>query len=238
MKNKVPENFNPKIKHPLYLIRNGLFKKVSKYASELHGSILDFGCGEKPYESLFCNATKYIGLDYSSEGHDHSNEKIDVFYDGKTIPFNDNTFDNIFSSEVFEHVFELESILPELNRILKKNGKILITFPFAWEEHEIPIDYARYTIFSMRYLLEKNGMKILSIDKNGHVISALHQIFINYFNNIWIHNIPLLSKFNLFKKIARQLIIPCLNIIFIIMEPLWPKSDKFYLNSIILAQKI
>lgn len=238
MKNSVPENFNPKIKHPLYFIRKGLYNKIALYSTELNGTVLDFGCGEKPYKSLFSKATNYIGLDYSSEGHDHTNEKIDVYYDGKTIPFDDNTFDNIFSSEVFEHVFGLEEILPELNRVLKPNGKILVTFPFAWEEHEIPVDYARYTVFSMQYLLKKNGFDILIIDKNGHSMSALHQIFINYLNNDWLHKVSFFSKFNLFKKIVRQLIIPTLNILFFIIEPAWPKSDKFYLNSIILAKKI
>jgi len=44
-------------------------------------------------------------------GHPHLNEQIDVFYDGKKVPFEDGHFDAIFSSEVFEHVFNLPDIL-------------------------------------------------------------------------------------------------------------------------------
>ena len=62
----------------------------------MQGKVLDFGCGKKPYQSLFTNAEEYIGVDYEGEGHSHQNETIDVFYDGKKIPFENNTFDNIF----------------------------------------------------------------------------------------------------------------------------------------------
>jgi ubiquinone/menaquinone biosynthesis C-methylase UbiE len=116
---------------------------------------LDFGCGCKPYESLFSNASQYTGLDFESEGHPYANEKIDLFYDGKSIPFKNAHFDAVFSSEVFEHVFNLEEIIPELNRVMKKGGKILVTCPFVWNEHEVPIDYARYTLFALNHLFEK-----------------------------------------------------------------------------------
>ena len=53
---------------------------------------MDFGCGSKPYKSLF-NVEEYLGVDYYNEGHPHENEQIDVFYDGKNLPFPDNYFD-------------------------------------------------------------------------------------------------------------------------------------------------
>jgi SAM-dependent methyltransferase len=233
----VPRNFNPTVSHPLYFIRKGLFDKISLYSPELQGRLLDFGCGEKPYKDLFINVTSYIGLDYDGGGHDHTNENVDVYYDGKTIPFEDETFDSFFSSEVFEHVFTLNEILPEINRVIKPGGKMLLTCPFAWEEHEIPYDYARYTQFALKDMLEKNGFIVQKIDKNGHFISALHQIFMVYLTNEWIHRVAFFSRFNFFKKIIRKLVVHSLNLFFKFFEPLWPKSNKFYLNTIIVAEK-
>lgn len=198
---------------------------------------MDFGCGEKPYQSLFTNVMGYTGVDYDSEGHSHTNENIDVYYDGVTLPFADHHFDSIFSSEVFEHVFTLPQILPELNRVLKPGGKMLITCPFAWEEHEVPADYARYSRFALKDLLEKNGFKVLVTDKNGHYMSALHQLLMVYINDQWLHRVTFFSKFNLFKKLVRQALVPFLNILFYLFEPLWPASESFYLNTIILAEK-
>lgn len=233
----VPKNFNPSIKHPLYFIRKGLFRKISFYAPQLKGKLLDFGCGEKPYQSLFTQVSSYTGLDYQGEGHDHQNENVDVFYDGKTIPFSDESFDAVFSSEVFEHVFGLAQILPEISRVTKPGGQLLITCPFAWEEHEMPVDYARYTQFALKDMLEKNGYDIQVIDKNGHFALALFQLFVLYIHDHWMHKVPFLGQFNWFKKGVRQIGIPILNGGFRLFEPFWPKSDRFYLNTIVLAVK-
>ncbi len=233
----VPKNFNPSFTHPLYFIRKGLLRKIGLYAPQLKGRLLDFGCGEKPYQSLFNNATEYIGLDYDGEGHDHANEGVDIYYDGLTIPFSDEHFDSVFSSEVFEHLFRLPTLLGEINRVMKVGGQLFITCPFSWEEHEIPVDYARYTRFALTDLLQKNGFEILVIDKNGHFISALHQLFVVYIVDHWMHKIPVLSKWNFFKKCIRHIVVPMLNIGFYLVEPFWPKSDRFYLNTIILAKK-
>jgi SAM-dependent methyltransferase len=180
----------------------------------------------------------YTGVDYNSDGHLHQDESIDFFYDGKTLPFKTNQFDSIFSSEVFEHIFNLETIIPELNRVLKLGGKIFITCPFVWEEHEIPVDYARYTQFALTSLLEKNGFKIVTIDKNGHTVVAIHQLMMVYLHDYWLNHVYILSKFRWFKKIVRQVLVPFLNLLFICIEPIWPKNKKLYLNTIILAEKI
>ena len=52
--------------------------------------------------------------------HDHSYENIDVYYDGVNLPFDDESFDCIFSSEVFEHVLLLDEVLSEMNGVLKR----------------------------------------------------------------------------------------------------------------------
>ena len=233
----VPENFNPSIGHPLYYIRKGLYSKISLYAPQLKGQLMDFGCGEKPYQSLFTNVQGYTGVDYDSEGHSHANENIDVYYDGVTLPFEPARFDSIFSSEVFEHVFTLQQILPELNRVLKPGGKMLITCPFAWEEHEVPADYARYTRFALKDMLEKNGFKVLVSDKSGNFMTTLHQLFVVYINDQWLHRVFFFSKFSFFKKLVRQVLVPLLNIAFYITKPVWPESDSLYLNTIIVAEK-
>lgn len=233
----VPSNFNPSLSHPLYFIRKGLLKAITPLAGQFTGRVLDFGCGEKPYRSLFTNVQEYVGLDYASAGHDHTGEGVDVYYDGKTIPFPDNSFDGLFSSEVFEHVFGLPAILPEINRVLKPGALVLITTPFAWEEHEVPVDYARYTRFALQDMLHQNGLETLEVKKSGHFISTLHQLLVVYLYNDWLHQVPVLSRWSFFHKCVRQLLVPALNLGFYLVEPFWPKSEKLYLNTLILARK-
>jgi SAM-dependent methyltransferase len=238
MQHYVSKSFRPGMNNAFYFIRNALLKKIEQYAPELNGRLLDFGCGSKPYQSLFTNVTEYIGVDYAGEGHSHVNESIDVMYDGKTIPFPDEHFDSIFTSEVFEHIFNLESIIPELKRVMKKRSKILITCPFVWNEHEVPVDYARYTQFALKHLLEKNGFEILIQDKSGDFIMALHQMRMVYFNQHVIPAIPLLGKWKFFIKNFPPLINPVLNTWFSFKNWLLPKPKDWYLNNIVVAQKL
>jgi hypothetical protein len=121
---------------------------------------------------------------------------------------------------------------------MKPGAQILLTCPFAWEEHEMPVDYARYSQFALKDMLEKNGFNLVLIDKNGHFMSALHQLFVLYIHDHWMHQVPVLSKFNLFKKLVRQIGIPLMNMGFSLVESFWPKSDRFYLNTIVIAEKM
>ena len=238
MQEKIPKPFKPGRGNAFYFVRNALFKKIKQLAPQLPGRLLDFGCGSKPYEKLFTNATEYIGIDFENEGHPHANEAIDILYDGKTIPFPDEHFDSVFSSEVFEHIFNLEEIIPEIKRVMKKGSKILITCPFVWNEHEIPFDYARYTQFALKHLLEKNGFEILIQDKSGDFTMAIYQMRMVYFNQHFIPAFPLLGKSKFFRTNIPPLINPVLNSWFSFWHWFLPKREDLYLNNIVLASKL
>ena len=237
MNTQVPKAFRPGLNNPFYFIRRALLQKIQQYAPRMTGKMLDFGCGSKPYQSLFSNVTEYVGVDYEGEGHSHINEQVDVFYDGKTLPFADATFDAVFSSEVMEHIFNITEILPELNRVMKPKALILVTCPFAWPEHEVPVDYARYTRFALKYLLEKNGFEIIMIDKSGDFTSAIYQMKMVYFSQHFIPAFPLLGKFKFFRvSVAPGFYFLC-NSWYQFKHWLLPKRKDWYLNNIILAQK-
>ena len=192
---------------------------------------MDFGCGTKPYKSLVVNATEYIGVDYAGDGHSHLNEQIDVFYDGKTLPFEDNSFDAILTSEVFEHVFNLEDIVKELNRVLKPEGKILITCPFVWNEHEVPIDFGRYTSFGMKALLERNNFEVLAVDKSSTYIETITQMWLTYWHNHIFH------RTRPFGRIVQPTISFIINVFGLGISKILPKTYDWYLNLIVFAQK-
>ena len=75
--------------NPFYFIKKGLYRGVASNKTYMKGKLLDFGCGSKPFKELF-DVTDYIGLDIEVSGHPHKNSQVDVFYNGKTIPFEDN----------------------------------------------------------------------------------------------------------------------------------------------------
>lgn len=216
--------------HPFYFIRRDLYENIRREAPALTGSLLDFGCGRKPFEDLF-RVDKYTGVDIEKTGHDHRQSKVDVYYDGKSLPFQDETFDSLFCSEVLEHVFNIDEILPEIHRVLKPGAPALITTPFCWNEHEIPYDCARYSSFGMTYMLEKHGFRIRKLVKSGHFTRVNVQLCSLYFYEIF-------KKFGTLGKIIAQLFITPINIAGSIFLLILPRNNSLYFNTIIICEKV
>jgi SAM-dependent methyltransferase len=226
--------FKPSVFHPYYFIRKGLFQKINQHKSVLTGKLLDFGCGSKPYKSLINNVSEYVGVDFENEGHPHDNEQIDIFYDGKSIPVQNDFFDSALSSEVFEHIFNLEDVLKELNRVMKPGAPILITCPFLWKEHEVPNDFARYTHYALQHLFEKNGFTVETKDKSGNFVEVTFQLQVLFFHDkfyLKIHKVPVVNFLFRFFFFA----IP--NSVGAIASKIFPKTKTLYFNNIVIARK-
>lgn len=231
---KVKYEFNPNIFYSGYILRKKLLKAICKHSKYMHGKMMDFGCGSKPYKSLF-NVDEYIGVDFHGEGHSHKNEQIDVFYDGKTLPFPDNHFDSVFSTEVFEHVFNLEEMVVELRRVMKSGAKILVTCPFVIPEHEQPNDYGRYSSFGLKHLFEKNNFKVIEYEKIGNHFDSLVQLRISLFSLVIL---PKFNKLVIVKPILASIIYPLFNIYALLFSWLFSKRKVLYLNNVIVCEKV
>ncbi len=230
----IAKEFNPGFSHHFYFIRHGLLSAIRKHSSSLGGVLLDFGCGSKPYKTLI-KADQYIGVDFENPGHDHRQEPIDIYYDGKSIPFPDGYFNSILCSEVIEHLFDLPFILGELNRVLKKGGKMLVTCPFVWNEHETPFDYARYTRFALQDLFEKKGFRILEFEKRGNFVETITQMRTLYFFEAYG---PFLSRLSFFGNFIRKSCILAINAWGKLKSRILPRNYELYLSNIFLLEKL
>lgn len=217
--------------NPFYFARKGLYQNVNILSHFITGKILDAGCGQKPYRSLF-RYNQYIGMDIEQSGHNHANENIDVFYDGHTFPFENETFDSVLSNEVLEHVFNPGEHLSEIHRVLRPNGFLLLTVPFLWDEHEQPYDYARYSSFGLKYLLENHGFEIVIHKKSMADVRAIFQLF----------NAYIFKKTQKWRKRYLGLFLTLvlnapINIIGSLLGFLLPSNPDLYLDNIVLARK-
>lgn len=214
-----------------FLIRTSLNKSIKKNANRLSGELLDFGCGSKPYKELFLNVKNYIGVDLKIEGREGNHKFIDKFYDGKVIPFEDNSFDSLLCTEVLEHVFNIEELLKEFNRVLKKDGVALITTPFMWEEHEMPYDFGRYTTPALEYLYKKHGFVIVENFKTGNSVKVIFQFILNYFKSI-------LPKHKILRQILLIPFIVIINFLGILFGTIMPLDQTTYFNNVFIIKKI
>lgn len=110
-------------------------KTLLKY-KENNAKVLDLGCGTGLTLAIVSqNFPNSIGCEISEMEIKATKEilkqvKVNipvVKYDGKKLPFKDNSFDIVTSIEVIEHVEKPELMLKEINRVLRKKGILHIT---------------------------------------------------------------------------------------------------------------
>jgi len=213
--------------NPFYIARKGLITNIKELGREISGRTLDVGCGTKPYKNYF-NTTEYIGLEIETTPHKKAH--ADVFYEGGKFPFNDKEFDSVVTNQVFEHVFNPDDFMKEINRVLKPAGKLLMTVPFVWDEHEQPYDFARYSSFGIKSILESHGFEILLSRKSVPDIKVIFQLLNGYIYKKTVHS-------KILRQIATILIMFPLNVLALVLSKILPSNEDLYLDNIILARK-
>jgi SAM-dependent methyltransferase len=206
---------------------------LKRLAPELKGEILDFGCGSMPYRDLLSNATSYIGLEYDTL-ENRINKRADIFYDGERIPLEDNSIDGALSTQTLEHVPNPERIVQEWFRVIKCGGKLLLTVPFMWPEHEMPYDFQRYTTQGLYSLLEKNGFVVLFQERLLADCRVPAQLFLT-----WLYDS---LRFGERSMIMRLLLIALLftpvSLTATGLASVCPNNTNTYMDNIILMEKV
>lgn len=139
--------------------------------------VLDAGAGKSPYRHLFKHA-RYEAADFAELSTRYA--PLDYVCNLTAIPVEDGRFDAIFCNQVLEHLPEPGRALTEMLRVLKPGGRMLLSAPLYYEEHQQPYDFFRYTQFALRRLFEEAGFQVTSIEwlegYYGTVAYDFHQL--------------------------------------------------------------
>jgi len=149
--------------------RELLIKLISWSGGRPDSKILDAGCGggllisllrEKGFRDVF-------GIDLSEMMVSLCQERgiIDVSHqDCLETTFSKDMFDIIIAADVLEHLEDDSVALKEWKRILKKNGRLIITVPAfksLWSSHdEICHHYRRYSKSNLIQVLNSAGFSV------------------------------------------------------------------------------
>lgn len=89
------------------------------------------------------------------------------------LPFPDESFDTVLAFHLFEHVYRLDVAPPQIFRILRPGGRLLVSIPFLHEYHGDPDDYFRLTSSAMVRLGEDAGLRCEYIEAIGEGVVTL-----------------------------------------------------------------
>jgi SAM-dependent methyltransferase len=118
-------------------------------------SVLDFGCGTRPYEAWFAAAgAVYRGADIEGQA------EVQVDARGR-LDAPDSQFDVVASFQVLEHVWDVGQYLQEARRVLRADGRLLLSTHGAWPYHPHPGDFRRWTAEGLRREVSAHGFELI-----------------------------------------------------------------------------
>lgn len=133
-------------------------------------TIVDIGCGSKPFQNFF-TCKSYLGLDFNPV------DATVLCHDlNDPLPFADNSQTHIILSEVLEHVPEPYRVLDEVHRVLKSDGIIFMSTPFAIPVHGAPYDFFRFTYLFYENLEQKYGWELNTFKASNAALSSPFQV--------------------------------------------------------------
>ncbi|MBW2973140.1 methyltransferase domain-containing protein [Candidatus Woesearchaeota archaeon] len=183
------------------------------------GHLLDVGCGEGHYFSLYKKRNlAFKGIDIDPSMLVNLKKYSVTCADVQKLPFNSSAFDTIVCIDVLEHVKKDKKAIAEICRVLKNNGKLIFSVPnkkypffydpinrflglfnlhipigmWAWGHHRL------YTEEEIKKLLVDAGFKITKYEPRSHFLLALSINYTTYIANYIL--IPLLKVVGLKNK--------------------------------------
>ncbi len=142
--------------------------------SKLSGHLIDIG-GERKDLRSSVYATDSDRLKVTVINN-NPNTGADVVCDASNLPFKNEFFDCGLCLEVLEHVVNPNKVLQETHRVLRTEGKLIISVPFLVGVHGDPFDFQRWTEAGLVNLLQNNGFEPLHVLSMGGAFDVMLDI--------------------------------------------------------------
>ncbi len=114
----------PAVTNPNYLVLRSRRLIFTQWLSMMEGNlaVLDVGGRYQPYRPLLHGKIKnYLALDVQPT------ELVSVVGTGEAVPFQEESFDLVIATGVFEYFYRPHNAANELHRVLKSGGKLLMS---------------------------------------------------------------------------------------------------------------
>lgn len=161
--------------HPQWLANRVHYQYKAGLVALHNKRVLDVGSGNCNIKDFLAADNYVVRLDYPSTSS-HYSLLPDVYADGCTLPFKNDTFDCVILLEVLEHIDKPSVALSEIQRVLKGGGKLLLSVPFCYPIHDVPYDYFRYSKYGIQYLLNISNLSCSIIMETVNPFVTIFQL--------------------------------------------------------------
>lgn len=174
-------------KMPLDSVRGRIRDYIERHADRFGDDVLEVGSRlHDPAAWWLVNrdlaAGQWMGIDMQ-DGHG-----VDMVADIHSLPADwSGRFSAVLCSEVLEHVRRPWLALPELRRVIRPGGSIIVTTLTTFHIHGYPDDYYRYTDSGLRGLLEDAGFVDIQTEYGGDTVLTLK----NHDETVFKKRVPL-----------------------------------------------
>ena len=174
--------------------------EVYKSKKDNYDKILEIGAGSAPHFNFMkCLYNEYHIAETSDFAEDFhkNNPKVKLLkYDGRNLPYQNETFDRIIISHCLEHILSPEEFIQEMMSKLNKGGVLSISLPtdpgIAWRLGRLFI-----RLFTIKKTYQISGEEFNYMNATEHVNSIFNLISIirfNYKNDYEEHFFPMRLK--------------------------------------------
>jgi len=181
---KISELFRPKIGKSNQKCRESWLEHALSNIPQ-KSKILDAGAGTQQYKK-FCKHLDYLSQDFAQYDGlgDHKGiqtgsfdyGRLDIISDITHIPLPDKSLDAIMCIEVLEHLPEPSEAIREFSRLLKPNGYLILTAPFASLTHFAPYHFSTgFNRYWYEQHLPERHLDIEEITPNGNYFEFIGQ---------------------------------------------------------------
>jgi len=134
---------------------------------KVNGLSLEFGAIDRKNKTFSNFIRGQSKFEYSNI---KPNKKLNIFYSDltKKLKIKSNKYNNILLFNVLEHLPEYRIALSQINRILKKGGRIIGSTPFIYQIHGAPKDYFRFTKEFFEFELKKQKFNNIKVQYLGN----------------------------------------------------------------------
>ncbi|PRH83498.1 class I SAM-dependent methyltransferase [Arenimonas caeni] len=155
--------------HPQWLLGP---RKAPGAVRVAQGVVLDIGAGDRWIERLVPPEAKYVALDYPRTALSLYGARPHILADAASLPVRSNSVDLVVCLEVIEHVRDPESLLREVSRVLRPNGRACLSMPFIYPVHDAPHDYQRWTRHGWERSIKLHGLESVQVEETGSAVES------------------------------------------------------------------